>query len=59
MNFLKMGKDLLKGDKYAQDGATSGGSSSGLTGALKLLKQFDRDGDGNITEHGRFEPFES
>jgi hypothetical protein len=54
MNFLKMGKDILKGDKHVEsrDSQASGASSGLSKNPLKLMKQFDRDGDGSITEHG-------
>ncbi len=51
-----IGKQLLGGDKKGE-GSSSGGSggASGLSSnPMKLLKQFDRDGDGNITENGKW-----
>ncbi len=35
-------------------GKSMGGGSSGMGSAFSMLKQFDKDGDGNITENGLF-----
>lgn len=48
---MKFGKGMMK---QKSGGESSGGGSGGLGNPLALLKQFDRDGDGNITENGLF-----
>ena len=59
-SLLNMGKNYLKGkskhnndegNNEGEEGGSSSGDKKGFN-PLNILKTFDRDGDGNITENG-------
>jgi hypothetical protein len=47
---MKFGKNMIK-KKTGGDSSDSGSGGGGFGNPMAMLKQFDRDGDGNITEN--------
>ena len=65
---MKFGKNILNKPKATGENSSGSGSNSSASGGnsssggnkislsdpMSLMKQFDKDGDGNITENGKY-----